>query len=88
VQTDIQTTIDWLEARLKALDGDLQGRLHASPIWREQDDLLRGVPASAGDCVTWLAALPELGTLDRRRSARWLGSVRSTVIPASAGDGA
>jgi len=74
VQTDIQTTIDWLEARLKALDGDLQGRLHASPIWREQDDLLRGVPGIGPvTAVTLLAALPELGTLDRRQISALVG---------------
>ncbi len=74
VRTDIQTTIDWLEARLKTLDDDLQGRLRASPIWREQDDLLRGVPGIGPvTAVTLLAALPELGTLDRRQISALVG---------------
>ena len=72
--TDIQTTIDWLEARLKTLDDDLLGRLRASPIWREQDDLLRSVPGIGPvTAVTWLAALPELGTLDRRQISALVG---------------
>ncbi|MGB5064790.1 MAG: IS110 family transposase, partial [Candidatus Competibacter sp.] len=38
VRPDIEATIDWLEQRLKDLDGDLQRRLRESPVWREQDD--------------------------------------------------
>lgn len=74
VRPDIQTTIDWLEGRLKDLDGDLQRRLRASPVWRERDDLLRGVPGVGPvTAATLLAALPELGTLDRRRISALVG---------------
>ncbi len=62
VQPDIQATIDWLEQRLKGLDGDLQRRLRASPVWREQDDLLQSGPGVGPvTAATLLAALPELG---------------------------
>ena len=74
VRTDIQTTIDWLDARLTTLDEDVQGRLRASPIWRERDDLLRGVPGIGPvTAVTLLATLPELGTLDRRQISALVG---------------
>jgi transposase len=74
VQADIRTTIAWLEQRIEALDDDLQGRLQASPIWREQDDLLRSVPGiGTVTSVTLLAALPELGTLDRRQISALVG---------------
>lgn len=74
VQADIRTTIAWLEQRLKTLDDDLQGRLRASPVWREQDDLLRSVPGIGPvTSVTLLAALPELGTLDRRQISALAG---------------
>ncbi len=33
VRPDIQATLDWLDARLKDLDGNLQRRLRASPVW-------------------------------------------------------
>ncbi len=66
--------VDRLEARLKTLDDDVQGRPRASPIWREQDDLPRGVPGiGPATAVTPLAALPELGTLDRRQIGALVG---------------
>lgn len=74
VQADICTPIAWLEQRLKALDDDLHGRLRASPVWREHDELLRSVPGiGAVTSVTLLAALPELGTLDRRPISALVG---------------
>ena len=74
VRPDIQATIDWLEQRLKTLDGDLQRRLRDSPIWREQDDLLRSVPGIGPvTTTTLLAALPELGTLNRRQIGALVG---------------
>ena len=42
--------------------------MRASPLWREQDDLLRDVPGIGPvTAATLVAALPELGTLDRRQ---------------------
>lgn len=74
VQADIRTTIAWLEQRIQALDDDLQGRLRASPVWRAQDALLRSVPGIGPvTAVTLLAALPELGALDRREISAWVG---------------
>lgn len=74
VQADIRTTITWLEQRIQALDDDLHGRLRASPVWREHDDLLRSVPGIGPvTAVTLLAALPELGTLDRRQISALVG---------------
>ena len=74
IKPDIEATLAWLEQRLKNHDGDLQQRLRASPVWRERDDLLRSVPGIGPvTAATLLAALPELGTLDRRRISALVG---------------
>jgi transposase len=74
VRPDIQATIDWLEQRLKDLDGDLQRRLRESPVWREQDDCLQSVPGVGPvTSAILLAALPELGTLNRRQISALVG---------------
>ena len=74
VKPDIQATIAWLEQSLKSLDDDLQRRLRASPVWRDPDDLLRSVTGIGPvTSVTLLAALPELGILDRRQISALAG---------------
>ena len=74
IRADIQAHIDWLRKRLKDLDKELGQALRASPLWREQEDLLRSVPG-IGPTVTatLLAELPEPGTLDRKQIAALVG---------------
>jgi transposase len=74
VQQEIGTHIRWLEQRLKERDGELDRRLRNSPLWREREDLLRGVPGVGPVlCATLLAELPELGQLGRRAIAKLVG---------------
>ena len=40
----IRAHIRWLEQELDELDQGLQQTLRRSPVWQEQDDLLRSVP--------------------------------------------
>jgi transposase len=74
VGRQIQAHITWLEAQLAELDGDLDHLVRSSPLWRDKDDLLRGVPG-IGPAVsaTLLADLPELGQLNRRQIAALVG---------------
>jgi transposase len=71
---EIRAHIRWLEARLKERNRDLDHMLRNSPLWREQEDLLRSVPGVGPVlCATLLAGLPELGRLNRREIAALVG---------------
>jgi transposase len=75
LQTDIEAHITWLNERLATLDDDIETLLRASPLWRENDDLLQSAPGIGPVCArTLLLELPELGTLNRRQIAA-LGGV-------------
>jgi len=74
IRRDLQAHIRWLERRLADVDRDLEATIHASPLWRTQEDLLRTVPG-IGPVVsrTLLGALPELGTLSHKQIAALVG---------------
>ena len=70
----IRAHIQWLEQELEDLDQGLQHPLHRSPLWREQDNLLRSVPGVGPQLsVALLSDLPELGKLGRRQIAALVG---------------
>lgn len=71
---EIRAHSRWLEARLKERNRDLDRMLRNSPLWREQEDLLRSVPGVGPVlCAILLAGLPELGRLNRREIAALVG---------------
>jgi transposase len=74
VRALIEAHIAWLEAAVDQLNQDLDQTLHASPLWRERDDLLRSVPG-VGPILSFtrLADLPELGTLSHKQLAALVG---------------
>jgi transposase len=74
ITRDLRNHIRWLERRVQDVDDDLTTAVHASPLWRVQEDLLRSVPG-IGPIVarTLLAELRELGQLDRRAVAALVG---------------
>jgi len=66
--------IAWLEQDLDQLTQELDQTLHASPVWREREDLLRSVPGVGPIlALTLLAELPELGTLAHKQLAALVG---------------
>ena len=74
LRPQLQQHVEWLRRQLRDVDGELQGLLRASPIWREQEDLLRTVPGVGPVLATTLLAdLPELGRLNRRQIAALVG---------------
>jgi transposase len=74
VRAGVKAHIAWLEGELATIDAELDALLHRSPVWRQQEDLLRSVPG-IGPVValTLLAELPELARLDRRKLAALVG---------------
>ncbi|HVR56341.1 MAG TPA: IS110 family transposase [Pseudolabrys sp.] len=74
VRKRIEAHIRWLETELDRADKDLDHSIRQSPIWCENEDLLRSVP-SVGPVVsrTLLAELPELGRLNRKQIAALVG---------------
>lgn len=74
VRRDLRAHITWLERRVRELDDDLHSAVQASPLWRAKEDLLASVPG-VGRVVsrTLLAALPELGHLNRKQIAALVG---------------
>jgi len=74
IQRHIEVHVRWLRRELGAVEKDLTDTLRASPVWREQDELLRSVPGVGPVmAATLLAALPEVGRLNRKQIAALVG---------------
>jgi len=74
ITRDLRNHIRWLERRVEDVDDEIGTAIQASPLWRAQDDLLRSVPGIGPTTARpFLAELPELGRLDRRRIAALVG---------------
>lgn len=74
VRPSLEAHIHWLRQQLSDLDRDLRSAVRESPLWRQKDALLQ----SAGGVgrvlsATLLAALPELGMLNRKQIAALVG---------------
>ena len=74
LRAGIEKHLGQIREAIRELDDDLQTRLRDSDHWREKDDLLRSVPG-VGPVTSCLlvAALPELGRLNRRQIAALVG---------------
>jgi transposase len=79
LHAQIDAHLRWLEEALAEIEGDLDGAVRASPIWRApiwraKEELLRSVPGIGPvSARTLLAQLPELGSLTRRQVAALVG---------------
>jgi transposase len=70
----VRQHIEWLDARIKEIDRDLDGRLKDSPLYSPKYELLESVPGVGPATIKMLLGrLPELGTLDRKRVASLVG---------------
>jgi transposase len=74
LRASIKSHVNYLRHELSELHKELDGRLKESPVWRENEDLLKTVPG-VGRVVasTLLAELPELGKLNGKQIAALVG---------------
>jgi len=74
MRKQIKAHIDWLDQAIDALEVDITATLRRSPAWQAKDELYQSFsgigPISSG---TLMAALPELGELDRRKITALVG---------------
>ena len=74
VRKSLSRTIRTFEKELLGIDGDIDGLVRGSPAWREKEDLLVSFPGVSNTLArTFLAEVPELGTLNRREIASLAG---------------
>jgi len=74
VKPEIRDHLRYLDKRIKDLERELHDCLRASPLWREQEDLLRSIPGVGPVLTTTLLAdVPELGTLGHKQIAALVG---------------
>jgi transposase len=70
----IERHIASLQKELTEIETDLDEDIRNTPVWRENEDLLKSVPGVGNVTArTLLADLPELGTLSRKQIAALVG---------------
>jgi transposase len=74
VRKSLARHISALEKELPVIDHDIDTMVRGSPVWREKENLLVSFPG-VGDILarTFLAEMPELGSLRRRQVASLVG---------------
>ena len=74
VRKHIDAHVHWLEQGLERVEKDLDRSIKQSPIWKENDELLRSAKGIGPvTSHTLLAELPELGTLNRKQISALVG---------------
>ena len=74
VKQDIEAHLHWLKERLKDVDASLEQAISGNEALQPKFELLASIPGVGRvTAATLLAALPELGTLDRRKIAALVG---------------
>ena len=74
VADSIDALIAYFTSEIKDIDREIKQVIKASPLWRTKENLLKSVPGVGdGTAALLMAALPELGTLNRRQIAALAG---------------
>jgi len=70
----IEQHIRWLEKALSDINSDIDQMIKQSPTWRKNDEILQSFKGIGPvTSATLLCALPELGSLDRKKIAALVG---------------
>lgn len=83
VRKRIEAHLRWLQAELKRADNDLDKSIRQSPLWQENQDLLKSVPGIGPSSVelSWLN-FPNWDSLIESRSLPWSALLRLIVTAA------
>ncbi len=74
MQADIRDHIEYLKKRLRDHELDIGRAIKKSPVWREKENLLQGIPGVGRVTIaTMLCELPELGNLGSKQVAALVG---------------
>lgn len=74
LQADVRDHIEYLKKRLRDHDLDIARAIKKSPVWREKENLLQGIPGIGRITIaTMLCELPELGSLGNKQVAALVG---------------
>ena len=70
----VEKHISWLNEELAELDAEIAKYIQQSPMWKEKNEILTGIPGVGPVTgATLLACLPELGELNRQEIAALVG---------------
>jgi transposase len=74
IRQRIQAHINWLKEELADINKSISQMIGQSPVWQEKDKMIQSVPG-VGPVLsaTLIAALPELGCLNRQQIAALVG---------------
>jgi transposase len=74
VRSDLLSSIEFIDKRLKRLEDEIDAELQQSPVWHEKLDLLQTVPGIGPQTARVLVVeLPELGSCSRQQGAALVG---------------
>lgn len=74
VAKQIRQHIAWLEKRLDESNDDLDNMIRNSPLWQHKAEIMQSIPGVGRvTATTFLADLPEIGTLSRREISALVG---------------
>lgn len=70
----IRQHLTWLEKRLTVANNDLDEMIRCSPLWQHKAEVMESIPGVGRvTATTFLADLPEIGTLSRREISALVG---------------